>query len=82
MARLKITISLENFKILNFFKIWALRVWGHPQSNPKSNFLTRRSDSKVTFSGQKVTFGVTFRVTMLGANLSVRFFFGGARFRN
>ena len=26
MARLKISISLENFKILNFFKIWALRV--------------------------------------------------------
>ena len=25
MARLKISISLENFKILNFFKIWALR---------------------------------------------------------
>ena len=26
MARLKISSSLENFKILNFFKIWALRV--------------------------------------------------------
>ena len=26
MARLKISISLENFKILKFFKIWALRV--------------------------------------------------------
>ena len=25
MARLKISISLENFKILKFFKIWALR---------------------------------------------------------
>ena len=27
VARLKISISLENFKILNFFKIWALRVF-------------------------------------------------------
>ena len=26
VARLKISSSLENFKILNFFKIWALRV--------------------------------------------------------
>ena len=27
LARLKISSSLENFKILNFFKIWALRVF-------------------------------------------------------
>ena len=26
MARLKISSSLESFKILKFFKIWALRV--------------------------------------------------------
>ena len=26
LARLKISSSLENFKILTFFKIWALRV--------------------------------------------------------
>ena len=38
--------------------------WGLPQSNPKSNFLTREVDSNVTFSGQKVTFGVTFRVAL------------------
>ena len=25
-ARLKFSISLENFKILNFFNLWALRV--------------------------------------------------------
>ena len=37
---------------------------GLPQSNPRSNaksdFLTPKSDSKVTFGGQKFTFGVTF----------------------
>ena len=33
MARLKISISLENFKILNFFNLWALR---DPLQNPQS----------------------------------------------
>ena len=32
-----------------------------------------KSDSKATFSGQKVTFGVTFRVT-LGETPKVQFF--------
>ena len=38
MARLKFSISLENFKILNFFYLWALRVRG-PNWGP---FLCRR----------------------------------------
>ena len=35
VARLKFSISLENFKILKVFKIWALRVWGPRHANRK-----------------------------------------------
>ena len=40
MARLKFSISLEIFKILNFFNLWALRVFrsGKSQSESSPNF--------------------------------------------
>ena len=58
----------------------------NPKSNRKMNFLTRKSGSEVAFSGQKVTFGVTFWGTLGGDPFLVTFEllltfrgFGGSR---
>ena len=41
MARLKISVSLEIFKILYFFKIWALRVDGRNRARVIAESLAR-----------------------------------------